>query len=145
MNKPLLNLVEIWVLVLGVSLWLFRCLLILCVTWCSAVLKLSIGVYTSAFGKYVCCISFIFFKIFFQVFVIFLKNNKHLTNDQKCACTVCRNKLWTLLLKCTENNMDKCSAIYMISLSRPRTYQHQINNELWLNTTQLRRSMLMPL
>lgn len=49
------------------------------------------------------------------------------------------------LLKCTEKNMDKCEAIYIIQLSRPRTYLHQINNELWLNTTQLRRSMLMPL
>ena len=65
-NKPLLKNLLNRVLVLGVSLWLFLvfvciffflCLslvLILCVTWCFAVLKLSIGVYTSAFGKLVC-------------------------------------------------------------------------------------------
>lgn len=63
-----------WSLVSVFGCFFNSIVLILCVTWCFAVLKLSIGVYTSAFGKvsllgfFFSCILFLLFWLLFFFF-----------------------------------------------------------------------------
>lgn len=81
MNKPLLKFVKIRILVLGVSLWLFRCSMFFN-TVCYLVLCSVKAVNRSL---HLCIWKITLYYIFlFLIFFFFflLKNNKHLTNDQ---------------------------------------------------------------